>query len=280
MKRVSTTLLFTLAACFCWAICPQDSILIANAKWQTEYYLKSGITHRRAQIKGLYGSIQSINIVEVCHSGKHTYGIAGGNGMRRTSRQALDHNAIAAINGTYYNMRTGSSVCFFKINDKVIDSTSISEFRGRVNGAVRVRNRKLQILQWSPEIEQHYRGRRGTVLASGPLLLKDGKPCDWSAFGRDFIQSRHPRSAILLTRRGDVVLLTVDGRSKGNADGMSIPELAYLAQQLGAVEAINLDGGGSTTLWTRDGGVLNYPSDNRRFDHNGERKVSNIVYVK
>ena len=73
-------------------------------------------------------------------------------------------------------------------------------------------------------------------------------------------------------------MLTVDGRSKGNADGVSIPELAFLARMLGAEDAINLDGGGSTTLWLKELGVVNYPSDNRRYDHAGERAVSNIVY--
>jgi exopolysaccharide biosynthesis protein len=101
---------------------------------------------------------------------------------------------------------------------------------------------------------------------------------DWSSFGQSFINDRHPRSAVFTTRRGDVVMLTVDGRSKGNADGVSIPELAFLARMLGAEDAINLDGGGSTTLWLKGLGVVNYPSDNRRYDHAGERAVSNIVY--
>ncbi|MBQ5396969.1 MAG: phosphodiester glycosidase family protein, partial [Alistipes sp.] len=80
-----------------------------------------------------------------------------------------------------------------------------------------------------------------------------------------------------------VVFITVDGRSAGNADGVSIPELAYLVKILGGYDAINLDGGGSTTLWLKDApdnGVLNYPTDNKLFDHAGERSVSNIFYVK
>lgn len=79
------------------------------------------------------------------------------------------------------------------------------------------------------------------------------------------------------------MLLTVDGRAAGNAAGMSIPELAYLVKLLGGEDAINLDGGGSTTLWLKgapENGVLNYPCDNKQFDHKGERSVSNIFYVK
>jgi exopolysaccharide biosynthesis protein len=46
---------------------------------------------------------------------------------------------------------------------------------------------------------------------------------------------------------------------------------------------MNLDGGGSTTMYIKkqsDNGVVNYPSDNKQFDHYGERKVANIIYIK
>lgn len=278
-KRIATILLI-LASTLCYAQSEQDLLLIANATWQINTDSNSGIEHRSTQIKGLYGGVQSINIVVIPRSHRGHYGIEGGKGMRPTSQQAALNDARAAINGTYYNMRAGNSVCFYKVGEQVIDSTSVGEFRIRVNGAVRTHKRKMQIIEWDRALEQSYRGKRGTVLASGPLLLMDGKMCDWSECDKGFIKTRHPRSAVLVTRRGDVMMLTVDGRSRGNADGMSIPELAFLAKQLGAEQAINLDGGGSTTLWMRGLGVVNYPSDNRRFDHKGERSVSNIIYVK
>ena len=278
MKRFFLTALLTLGITLCHAIGQQDSLLIANAKWQTTS--ETGITLKQAQIVGLYGSTQSIGLVEIPRSRHFEFGIAGNNGMRKTSLQAMTHGARAAINGTYYNMRAGNSVCFYKIGREVIDSTSMSEFQGRVDGALRIRGGKLQILAWSKEIELAYKGKRGTVLASGPILITDGKSEEWSEFGQDFILTRHPRSAIFTKKDGTTVLLTVDGRSRGNADGMSIPELAYLAKVLGAENALNLDGGGSTTLWTRGAGIINYPCDNRRYDHEGERSVSNIVYVK
>ena len=78
------------------------------------------------------------------------------------------------------------------------------------------------------------------------------------------------------------MLVTVDGRFPTHAVGMNIQELAHLVRVLGGVDALNLDGGGSTTLWL-DGflnnGIVNHPSDNRRFDHMGEREVSNILYI-
>ncbi|MFR7464903.1 MAG: phosphodiester glycosidase family protein [Phocaeicola vulgatus] len=59
-----------------------------------------------------------------------------------------------------------------------------------------------------------------------------------------------------------MLVAKVDGRAEGHADGMSIAELAYLLRILKAHCALNLDGGGSTTLWV-NGQVVNRPSDNR-----------------
>ena len=83
-------------------------------------------------------------------------------------------------------------------------------------------------------------------------------------------------------RTKKTVFITVDGRRKGNATGVSIAELTHLIRILGGHDALNLDGGGSTTLWLEgapENGVLNSPSDNGKFDHQGERKIPNIIYV-
>ncbi|MBR0560796.1 phosphodiester glycosidase family protein, partial [Neokomagataea sp. TBRC 2177] len=84
--------------------------------------------------------------------------------------------------------------------------------------------------------------------------------------------TRHPRSAVCQLKDGKVLLVTVDGRFKGKAEGIRIAELAHLLRILGGKNALNLDGGGSTTLWSAsapDNGVLNKPCDNRQYDNQG-----------
>ncbi|MBP3533181.1 MAG: phosphodiester glycosidase family protein, partial [Alistipes sp.] len=61
--------------------------------------------------------------------------------------------------------------------------------------------------------------------------------------------------------------------------GMTIGELAKVCRWLGLTDAINLDGGGSCTLWCREAGILNHPYDNKRYDHDGERAVSSCIVV-
>lgn len=76
--------------------------------------------------------------------------------------------------------------------------------------------------------------------------------------------------------------MTVDGRSE-QSRGMSLEELRKVLSWMGATYILNLDGGGSTTMYVKgmsDNGVVNHPSDNKEFDNKGVRKVANIIMIK
>lgn len=257
-----------------------DTKVLDDLEWETDT-TADGLIHKRALVPDLYGGPQHINLVEIPKGAKLEYGIAVSE-MKKTSVISEEHGALASINGSYYNMTTGSSVCFLKTGKEVIDTTTASEFGLRITGAVRVNKGKCQIVPWTLEKEKSYKSNKGTVLASGPLMLEDGDICSWEECDSSFIATKHPRSGIFTTKDGKTVFITVDGRSRGNAAGVSIPEFAHLIAALGADDALNLDGGGSTTLWMAgapDNGVLNCPSDNRKFDHAGERRIPNLIYV-
>jgi exopolysaccharide biosynthesis protein len=92
-----------------------------------------------------------------------------------------------------------------------------------------------------------------------------------------FAMGRHPRTAAGLTRDGQrLLLVTVDGRQAPYSDGMSLPELASLMLALGAWEAVNLDGGGSTAMVISEGSG-GFRLANRPSDGGGERAVGNAV---
>ena len=81
---------------------------------------------------------------------------------------------------------------------------------------------------------------------------------------------------------GTVFLIAVAGRFEGKAEGINIPEFTHLLRVLGAKKALNLDGGGSTTLWSAsapDNGIVNKLTDNKLYDNKGERKVANSLCV-
>ena len=258
-----------------------DSLAIVSAQWEI-IHAQKGIIHKSASIPQLYQCPQVINLIEIDPGKGMKAGIALSDGMKKTSRIASEHHALAAINGSYFDMKHGNSVCFLKTDRQVIDTTTINEFKLRVTGAIYERNGKMKLIPWNRQIEKKYKRKVGTILASGPLLLKDGRVCDWSLCGKDFVQNKHPRSAVCMTKDGKILLVPVNGRFPGRAEGVNIPELAHLLRVLGGKDALNLDGGGSTTLWLSgapENGVVNYPCDNKRFDHAGERGVPNIIYI-
>ncbi len=105
------------------------------------------------------------------------------------------------------------------------------------------------------------------AIGGGPALVRGGVALTFSG-----LQPRHPRTALGWNRE-HYFLVEVDGRQRASA-GMSFPELATYLAKLGCTDAINLDGGGSATLWAF-GNVMNNPSEGR------ERPAANgLVLVR
>ena len=115
-----------------------------------------------------------------------------------------------------------------------------------------------------------------------PLLVEEGRVPDFERLEKAaHLVARHPRTAIGTTAKNHVLLVVVDGRTPDSA-GMSCAELARFMVELGCAWALNLDGGGSSTLWVRgkpEEGVVSFPCDNKKYDHAGERAVANAVLV-
>jgi len=116
------------------------------------------------------------------------------------------------------------------------------------------------------------------IIGGWPRILRDGENvAGESATLEGTIsrnaEARHPRTAVGFSRDSSTLfLLTVDGRSE-NSGGMTLVELASVMRERGAWQAMNFDGGGSTTM-VIDGKVVNHPSDKE-----GERAVGNALLV-
>ncbi|WP_378950996.1 phosphodiester glycosidase family protein [Pelosinus sp. sgz500959] len=112
------------------------------------------------------------------------------------------------------------------------------------------------------------------VIGAGPRLVKNGSVFLTSKveeFPSDITTGRAPRTAVGLTKDKHVILVTVDGRQQSSI-GMTLLELALFMQEWGAVDAMNLDGGGSSEM-VINGMVLNKPSDGR------ERLVGDALVI-
>ena len=113
------------------------------------------------------------------------------------------------------------------------------------------------------------------VVGGYPMLLQQSNAVhhDEAGLRPTFSDRRHPRAAIGVDRKGRVLILAVDGRQPGHSEGMTLQELGDFLIAHGITDALNLDGGGSTTLVVRDR-IVNRPSD-----ANGERAVSNALLI-
>ena len=117
------------------------------------------------------------------------------------------------------------------------------------------------------------------ILAGGPLIVKDGAVNISMPDDTSFASSRQPRTAVAVDSTGKrVFLVTVDGRQSRYSNGASLQDLGSYLISKGASAAINLDGGGSSTMVVRQPGgysplLVNRPSDG------AERKVSAILQV-
>ncbi|MDR5684050.1 MAG: phosphodiester glycosidase family protein [Armatimonadota bacterium] len=112
------------------------------------------------------------------------------------------------------------------------------------------------------------------AVCGGPRLLSAGQViATGEGFTAWFLNRRHPRTAIGRTPDGTIILLVADGRSPYHALGMTAAELALELRRWGAADAVNLDGGGSSTMVVR-GRLVNLPSD-----ETGERPVGDALLV-
>lgn len=197
-------------------------------------------------------------------SGPRVYGFAIGGGTAWPVRQTGIDTAVA---GEWYYRRYG----WIGFGPGAVEFSHTE--RVKQNAA------RLGVTDgWMPATVTTAVPRGLTALVSGfPELVTEGTrvtcsdPTASSCFpDRSDMRARHPRTAMGLTRdRRTFLLVTVDGRSSASA-GMYGTELARLMELLGAWQAFNLDGGGSTAMWVRGRGVVNTPSD-----ASGERAVAN-----
>ncbi|GEA16913.1 phosphodiester glycosidase family protein [Moorella sp. E306M] len=110
------------------------------------------------------------------------------------------------------------------------------------------------------------------------IILQNGQVVLPANSTDPLVRSRHPRTAVGLTKDGRLEIVVADGRQPGYSDGMTLYELAAFMQSRGIVAALNLDGGGSSVLAARNVGehelsILNQPSDGQ------ERPVTNGLVV-
>jgi len=250
--------------------------LLAGTEWITNE-VAPGIVWKHFQFPQIFESRQYVNLFEIDLSKGFKIEIPYvKTGFLKTSAAATANNALVAFNGSYFNTTTGGSTVFFKYDGAVINQTVNGFNSYRENGAVVLNNAGLPSVVGKPS-GGWTALTQPVALAGGPLLILDGQELSQQVV--DFNETRHPRTAVGITADNKMMVVVVDGRSS-QSQGLTIPQLSKLMAGLGCTQALNLDGGGSSTAWVKGEGVVNFPTDNGIFDHDGERGVATVFTVK
>lgn len=196
----------------------------------------------------------------------------GRNITENTSTIAAANNAIFAINGDYYGFRDDGVI--IRNGTLYRDEPTRDALALLSDGTMKSYNEEeLSSSDLLAEgVTQTY--------SFGPILVKDGTVVDDfdkvvidTNFGNRSIQGSNPRTGIGMIAPNHYVFIVVDGRNENYSKGMTLSEFAQVFKDLGATEAYNLDGGGSSTMYFM-GRVVNNPQGKQQ-----ERGVSDILYI-
>ncbi len=284
MKRI------LLIACMLLALVPamgqrSDSLRVVNARWQVDSLDGMVLKRKHFAHKDCLGSNQYICVLEIPANSSRQLALSCEPVRTPTSAQAMKHKACAAINGSFFDMEFHNPICYLKINGKElgvntpqkVDSVHRKYYQ---YGLMLLKDGRPQMVVpdsarlWEQSLEAD------DIMTAGPMLVLDGRLVPQRT-DKTFVSDRHNRTAVGVKSDGTTVLVTVDGRSK-ESEGLSLPDFCRLLRYLGCRDALNMDGGGSTTMYVAgkpNDGIVNHPSDNRRYDCKGERGVSNCILV-
>jgi len=244
--------------------------ILASTDWGWQNH--NGVYFGKASFDDLYGKPQRISIAMYPDSTMATMLYDKERSKQGTDTLAAEAGATVAINGSYFNMSNRTSCTALWIDGVEIATTLADEY-SRCNGIVGFKDGILSIEPYSNATTASQLAAWGkkydAFVATGPLIRMGGVSMDANIGGEGFC-GPHPRSMIGKRTDGTVYMIVVEGRME-DAIGFTMENMVALAEDLDITDAINLDGGGSSTLWVSGTGVINRPSGG------SVRNVPNII---
>lgn len=265
--------------------------------WEIDSIGKGYIWYNYSNNYGPFNSKQIVNVLELDLSNPEYRIEIIHTTSDSLSSVAQKYNAIAGINGTYE-----LEASYVKTGGTIISEVTLSPDHLRYwkhEGALFYNGLNQASIEYGTT--DSYKGSTmPNILSGAPMLIDDYNPVGESFVGdisgldlnsldyEDYRRHqgvRHPRTAVAMTGDNKILLITVDGRRTESA-GMTAKELTlFVDRYFKPQSALNIDGGGSTTMYIKDSGVsdndvVNYPTDNNKLDHYGQRKVSTFILIK
>ena len=275
------------AALLCAVALPAAAEDFATVDW-FQRQVGDGVVWRYYRFDSLFSAKQSISYIEADLGNANVrmefpY-LASSRGLTSSMIPNQFPGAATGVNGTYFDTAAGGGghETYLRVNNTVVPQIAPSKGAWSWNSAVvRSTPGAVSVIPmpaggWATD------ATHPDIMANGPMLNNAGTipSASFTAIG-SHCTGRNPRTAVGVTAGNKLILMTADGRTD-SAAGLTCDETAQVMAWLGCTDSVNMDGGGSTTMWVRGepfNGVVNYPSDNGAYDHLGERACSNAVAV-
>ncbi len=166
---------------------------------------------------------------------------------------------VAWIQSDTVSHLSASQHAIVPINENIIEQKKLKKYK---------RNLHKKFQHWNVE----------TAIGGGPVLLQEGKIAisnnEELLFAGKGLYDKHPRTAMGYTANGKLIILVIQGRFAGKAEGANLLQMATILQQLGCVEALNLDGGGSSCM------LVNGQETITPSDKTGQRALPAVFMIR
>lgn len=257
----------------------------SSERIENEIVISTGAKYQRILYQSTENKPVRAHIINVTGIGsEYLLGVLGSYGVLFTpSDYAERSEAVALINGGFFSANPNRALGMIAAHGKVLYPPSSSKLLGTVGFSIKTllfdritadEIEENQILSEKPGWNECY-----AAIGAGPLLLHCGKICVRDASASFNLTHKAPRTAIGKKKDGTALLLVVDGRQPDWSAGITLKELATLFEFLGAQDALNLDGGGSSTMIINQQ-IVNRPSDESLPGMPGkERPVANVIAI-
>ena len=256
----------------------------SSVKIEESQKTDDGINYERVLYQKHSGRPVRAHILSVTGIGdRYIFGVLGSFGILLPPTDFAERsNAIAVINGSYFSKKPTRSLGLVVAHNRILyPPHSDGKFRGTIGFSP-----NEIMFNWIDM--EDINGNRfksdkpgwndcHSALSAGPMLVLKGQSRVDAGMEGFNIEQSAPRTAIGATRDGLVLLVVVDGRQSDWSEGLTLPELSELFLNRNAVNALNLDGGGSSTMVLQNQ-IINRPSDFAIPGQPGkERPVANVI---
>ncbi len=258
----------------------------STAKVEETRQVDAGLTYERVLYQKITNEPVRAHILNVTGIGaQYIFGVLGSYGaLFPSSDFSKQSEAIAIVNGSFFSKKPTRALGLVAAHNRILYPPHAGE---NTRGAVGFTPQTI-LFDWicMNDIE----GNRfktdkpdwnncHAALGAGPLLIKDGTSLLSTPLEGFNLEQIAPRTAIGQTKDGQVYLIVVDGRQPAWSAGVTLSELGELFISFNAHNALNLDGGGSSTMVIQNE-IINRPCDYAIPGQPGkERPVANVISI-